>query len=118
MTALAATIVTRINDALVVNPVNLIAVAMLGAPRRAMDAAHLAQQIDLLKQLLTEVPYSERQVLTEMNGEAVVAYGEGLGHRAAHRPPAGRHHPRSDASRRSCSAISATTCCTPSPCRR
>jgi glycerol-3-phosphate O-acyltransferase len=79
VTALAATIVTRINDALVVNPVNLIAVAMLGAPRRAMDAAHLAQQIDLLKQLLTEVPYSERQVLTEMDGAAVVAYGEGLG---------------------------------------
>lgn len=76
--ALGSAIVTRVNDALVVNPVNVIAVAMLGAPRRAMDAGHLAQQIDLLKQLLTEVPYSERQHLTTMNGEEVVAYGEAL----------------------------------------
>jgi glycerol-3-phosphate O-acyltransferase len=79
VSALAATIVTRINQALVVNPVNLIAVAMLGAPRRAMDAARLAQQIDLLKQLLAEVPYSARQVLTAMDGQEVVAYAQQLG---------------------------------------
>jgi glycerol-3-phosphate O-acyltransferase len=77
--ALARTIVTRISDALVINPVNLIAVAMLGTPRRAMDAARLAQQIELLRQLLTEIPYSPRQVLTELDGEAVVAYTQALG---------------------------------------
>ncbi|MGB0126766.1 MAG: glycerol-3-phosphate 1-O-acyltransferase PlsB [Rhodocyclaceae bacterium] len=76
---LASTIVTRINDALVINPINLIAVAMLGSPRRAMDAGRLAEQVDLLKQLLTAVPYSQRQQLTELDGEAVVAYGEELG---------------------------------------
>jgi glycerol-3-phosphate O-acyltransferase len=79
VSALATAIVTRINEALVVNPVNLVAVAMLGAPRRAMDAARLAQQIDLLKQLLTEVPYSARQVLTAMDGNEVIAYAQQLG---------------------------------------
>ncbi len=77
--ALANAIVTRINDALVVNPVNLLAVAILGAPRHAMDAAHLAQQIDLLKLLLTEVPYSARQQLTELDGTTVIGYVQGLG---------------------------------------
>jgi glycerol-3-phosphate O-acyltransferase len=76
---LAEEIVARISDALVVNPVNLIAVAMLGTPRRAMDAAHLAQQIDLLEQLLAAVPYSPQQVLTGLAGTAAVAYGEQLG---------------------------------------
>jgi glycerol-3-phosphate O-acyltransferase len=74
VSALALRIVTRINEALVVNPVNLLAVAMLGSPRQAMDAARLTGQIEMLRGLLAEVPYSARQTVTDMDGQAVIAY--------------------------------------------
>jgi glycerol-3-phosphate O-acyltransferase len=71
---LALRIVQHINDAVVVNPVNLIATAMLGARRHAMDLNQLATLIDLLKSILEVVPYSNRQTLTPMDGQAVIAY--------------------------------------------
>jgi glycerol-3-phosphate O-acyltransferase len=77
--ALGLEIVTRINDAAVVNPVNLVSVAMLGSPRHAMDAAQLARQIDLLRDLLARVPYSSRIELTALDGREVVAEAERTG---------------------------------------
>ncbi|MFM1988888.1 MAG: hypothetical protein RJA99_1845 [Pseudomonadota bacterium] len=84
--ALALEIVTRINDAAVVNPVNLVSVAMLGAPRHAMDAAQLAAQLDLLRELLARAPYSARMVVTPLSGPEIVAEAEraGLLWRIAH----------------------------------
>jgi glycerol-3-phosphate O-acyltransferase len=77
--ALGLEIVTRINDAAVVNPVNLVSVAMLGSPRHAMDAAQLARQIDLLRELLARVPYAARVELTGLDGGAVLAEAERTG---------------------------------------
>jgi glycerol-3-phosphate O-acyltransferase len=84
--ALALRIVTRINDAAVVNPVNLVSVAMLGSPRHAMDAAQLVRQLDLLRELLERVPYSERVVVTPLSGAEIVEQAErtGLLWRIAH----------------------------------
>lgn len=84
--ALAGEITRRINDALVINPVNLLATAMLGAPRLAMDAGRLAEQIDLLAALAARQPYSERQELTALDGEAAIghALSHGLVERIAH----------------------------------
>ena len=76
---LAREIVTRINDALVINPVNLLATAMHGAPRAAMDAVRLAEQIDLLCVLAARLPYSRRQQLTPMDGAAVIAHAQEQG---------------------------------------
>ena len=73
---LARRVVTRINEAVVVNPVNLVAVSMLGAERPAMDAELLAQQVDLLKQVLLAAPYSSCMQVTELDGPAVVRYAE------------------------------------------
>jgi len=83
---LALEIVTRINDAVVVNPVNLVSLAMLAAPRHAMDAEQLAGQIDLLRALIGRVPYSARLQLTALDGAQVVARAErtGLLARIAH----------------------------------
>jgi len=83
---LARLVVTRINEAVVINPVNLIAVVMLGVTRQAMDAELLAGQVDLFKRLLTSSPYSACQRITELDGAAVVAYAEdfGLLERVAH----------------------------------
>jgi glycerol-3-phosphate O-acyltransferase len=84
--ALGTAIVTRINDAVVVNPVNLLATAMHGARRDTMDADVLARYIDGLKRLLEEVAYSERQTLTPFSGAEVIAYAQshGLVERIAH----------------------------------
>jgi len=77
--ALALEIVTRINDAVVVNPVNLVSVAMLGSPRHAMDAAQLVRQLDLLRELLARAPYSARLVITPLSGTEIVEQAERTG---------------------------------------
>ncbi len=84
--ALATEIVTRINDAVVVNPVNLVSVAMLGSPRHAMDAAQLARHLDLLRELLARAPYSSRLVVSPLSGAEIVEQAErtGLLWRIAH----------------------------------
>lgn len=56
--ALARLIATRINEAVVVHPLALIAVSLLAAPNGAMDASMLARQFDALRRLLRAAPYS------------------------------------------------------------
>ena len=84
--ALAVEIVTRINDAVVVNPVNLVSAAMLGTPRHAMDAGELVRQVELLRELLARVPHAGRVTLTALPAADVVAQAErtGLVRRIAH----------------------------------
>jgi glycerol-3-phosphate O-acyltransferase len=84
--ALGEQVITRINDAFVLNPVNLIALSMLAAPRHAIDAERCAMLMDGLRQLLVDEPYSERQELTKLSGQEVVAYAErnGIVQRVAH----------------------------------
>ena len=77
--ALGREIVTRINDALVINPVNLLATAMQGASRLAMDAGRLAEQIDLLASLAARLPYSRRQQLSAMDGATIIAHARQQG---------------------------------------
>lgn len=69
---------TRINAAAVVNPINLLSLALLSTPKHAIDEEQLAEQVTLSKALLAAVPYSSRITLTELDGPAMVAYGEEL----------------------------------------
>ncbi|HEY5634943.1 MAG TPA: glycerol-3-phosphate 1-O-acyltransferase PlsB, partial [Burkholderiaceae bacterium] len=77
--ALAREVAVRINDALVINPVNLVAIAIGGVARRASDATRLAQRIDLLRALLAAQPHSQRQTITAMDGRAAIAHAASLG---------------------------------------
>jgi len=77
--ALALAIVTRINDAAVVNPVNLVSMVLLGTPRLAIDATRLVGQLDLLRGLLLRVPHSPRLTVTPLDGAAIVAQAERTG---------------------------------------
>ena len=77
--ALSTLVVTRINEALVINPINLFATAMLGAPAPAMDAQRLAEQIDLMRRLLQAIPYSPLQQLSALDGAQVIDYAAGQG---------------------------------------
>jgi glycerol-3-phosphate O-acyltransferase len=84
--ALAENIQVNVNRAADVNPINLLALALLSTPKHAMGEADLLAQIALSKTLLAEVPYSERITVTPHTPAQIVAHGEDIGvlERTAH----------------------------------
>jgi glycerol-3-phosphate O-acyltransferase len=86
---LAEQIQININRAADVNPINLLALAMLSTPRHAMGEADLLAQIALAKTLLAEVPYAERVTVTPHTPEQIIAHGEEIGTLARTRHPLG-----------------------------
>lgn len=73
---LAERIQVSINSAADVNPINLLAVALLATPKHAMGETDLTAQLDLYKDLLAELPYGERMTLTTKSSKDIIAYGE------------------------------------------
>jgi glycerol-3-phosphate O-acyltransferase len=84
--ALAQTVTERINQAVVIGPVNLLAMALPGADKAAIDEDELHARIGQLKALATANPMSPRQVLTGDEPAAVIALGlsQGLIRRQSH----------------------------------
>lgn len=76
---LADQIQININRAADVNPINLLALALLATPKHAMAESDLLTQLELSKTMLEELPYSDRITLTPMNPAAIIAYGEQMG---------------------------------------
>jgi glycerol-3-phosphate O-acyltransferase len=76
---LAEQIQINVNRAADVNPINLLALALLATPKHAMAESDLLAQLSLSKALLEELPYSDRVTLTPMNPAAIIAYGEQMG---------------------------------------
>lgn len=74
--ALAQQIQVHINAAADVNPVNLLALALLSTPKHAMGEADLIAQIELCKKLLAELPYSDRVTVTPHSPERIIAHAE------------------------------------------
>jgi glycerol-3-phosphate O-acyltransferase len=114
--ATATELARRINSLAVVNPVNLLAVTLLSTPKHAADVKLLQKQIEHVQYLLAESPYAAR------SSPATCPAGRGDRVRPQVRlrripPPSARRHdlaPRK--SRRPCSPIFATMCCTFWPC--
>jgi glycerol-3-phosphate O-acyltransferase len=73
---LAARIQVNINRAADVNPINLLAVALLATPKHAMAETDLAAQLELCCALLAELPYSQRVTVTTLSPAEIIAYGE------------------------------------------
>ncbi|HEY2623250.1 MAG TPA: glycerol-3-phosphate 1-O-acyltransferase PlsB [Dyella sp.] len=76
---LADRIQININRAADVNPINLLALAILATPKHAMAENDLLAQLELMKSLLEELPYSDRVTLTSMDPPGIIAYGEQMG---------------------------------------
>ena len=74
--ALAQRIQVNVNRAADVNPINLLALALLSTPKHAMGENDLLAQIALSKTLLGEVPYFDRVTVTPHTPEQIVAHGE------------------------------------------
>jgi glycerol-3-phosphate O-acyltransferase len=76
---LAEKIQVNINRAADVNPINLLALALLATPKHAMAESDLLAQLELSKAMLEQLPYSDRVTLTPMNPAGIIAYGEQMG---------------------------------------
>lgn len=71
---LARDVARHLNDAAAINPVNLVALALLSTTRLALDETALARVIDLYLELLRKVPYSPSATLPEGDGQQLIEY--------------------------------------------
>ncbi|HET7203712.1 MAG TPA: glycerol-3-phosphate 1-O-acyltransferase PlsB [Steroidobacteraceae bacterium] len=75
---LAHQIMTRINAAACVTPVNLLGMVLLALPRQSMGEADLVRQLELYASLLRQAPYSPRVWVTPLDGQSMVRHCESL----------------------------------------
>ena len=73
---LSTRIQTNINSAADVNPINLLALALLSTPKFAMGEADLIAQIAFCKKLLTKLPFSDLVTVTPHSPERIIAHAE------------------------------------------
>jgi glycerol-3-phosphate O-acyltransferase len=76
---LATRIMTHINCAACVAPMNLIALALLATPKQSMLETDLVRQFELYASLLRQAPYSSLVWITETDGASIVRHGERMG---------------------------------------
>ncbi len=69
----------EVNRSADVNPINLLAMALLSTPKHAMGEADLLAQIALSQKLLVDVPYSDHVTVTPHTPAQIVAHGEEIG---------------------------------------
>jgi glycerol-3-phosphate O-acyltransferase len=75
---LARRVMTRINAAACVTPVNLLGMVLLATPRQSMGEADLARQLELYASLLRQAPYSPRVWVTPLDGQSMIRHCESL----------------------------------------
>ena len=64
----------HLNEAAAINPVNLVALALLSTTRLALDDRAMARVLDLYLALLRKVPYSPHTTLPEGDGRALIEH--------------------------------------------
>jgi glycerol-3-phosphate O-acyltransferase len=72
-------IMTGINMAAHVNPVNLLATIMLATPRHSLGEKDLADQLGLYQELMKKGPFAGGINVTGGQADEIIAYGKGLG---------------------------------------
>ena len=87
---LAHQIMTRINAAACVTPVNLLGTVLLATPRQRMGEGDLVRQLELYASLMRQAPYSARVWVTPLDGQSMIRHGDAL--RMLYRQP----HPLGD----------------------
>jgi glycerol-3-phosphate O-acyltransferase len=76
ITTLSYEVMTRINSAAALNPVGLVATALLANPQKTLAEDELCEQIDSWTALLRTQPYSDDVWIPDMTGSAILAYAE------------------------------------------
>ena len=69
---LAETLATRINSATAVNPITLVATALLCTPRQTMEEQQLLQQIELLRTIAAATHYGDKITITALPGPEII----------------------------------------------
>ncbi|MDP3846610.1 MAG: glycerol-3-phosphate 1-O-acyltransferase PlsB [Pseudomonas sp.] len=87
---LAERIARHLNEAAAVNPVNLVALALLSTSKLALDEKALARVLDLYLALLRSVPYSPHTTLPEGDGQALIEYVQSMDLLAAQKDALGK----------------------------
>ncbi|WP_324733618.1 glycerol-3-phosphate 1-O-acyltransferase PlsB [Pseudomonas paeninsulae] len=80
----------HLNEAAAINPVNLVALALLSTSKLALDEPALARVLDLYLALLRRVPYSPHCTLPEGDGQALIEYVQAMGLLAEQRDALGK----------------------------
>ena len=75
---LSTQIMTNINAAACVTPVNLLALSLLATSRQAMIESDLLRQMELYAAMLRQAPYAPNVVVTELDGASMIKYCAGL----------------------------------------
>lgn len=75
---LALEVVTGINKAASLNPINMVSLALLASPKLAMDEKMLTQTLNLYRELATEMPYSHLTLLPKGDGQDWIKYAENM----------------------------------------
>ncbi|MGH8176418.1 MAG: glycerol-3-phosphate 1-O-acyltransferase PlsB [Steroidobacter sp.] len=83
---LAHRVMTNINSAACVAPMNLIALVLLATPKQSMLEGDLVRQLELYASLLRQASYSPLVWITETDGASMVRHAERMGviHRLKH----------------------------------
>jgi glycerol-3-phosphate O-acyltransferase len=76
---LAGQIMTNINSAACVAPINLIALTLLATPKQSMLESDLVRQLELYASLLRQDPYSSQVWVTDADGASIVRHAEKMG---------------------------------------
>lgn len=76
---LAVEVVTQINKAAALNPINMVALALLATPRQAMDERILSQTLNMYRDMALAFPYSHLTTLPDGEGQDWIAYAERMG---------------------------------------
>jgi glycerol-3-phosphate O-acyltransferase len=83
-------IIHRLNQATVVNPINLVAIIMLTSQNRTMDEASLIRHLNLFIQLINQNPFHKQSILAPFSAHEALEQTEKLKHLERH------HHPLGD----------------------
>lgn len=68
-------IMQNINKAAVVNPVSLLSLVLLSAPKAALDEVICREQIALYQGIANHLPYADDTVVTDMSPQQIIDYG-------------------------------------------
>ena len=68
-------IMQNINKAAVVNPVSLLSLVLLSAPKAALDEDVCREQIALYQNIARQMPYADDTVITDMSPQDIIDYG-------------------------------------------
>ena len=80
LTELSRQIAERINGAVHLNPVAVVATALLATPKHAADAAELASIVSRLLRLVSHSSSAPEAALTQLTGAEAIAYTERMGY--------------------------------------